>query len=198
MRAPVLEPTTPTADHARTRATIYLGVCAAAVATGAAVPNYLVAPMGRETHFMALIGPGNPHAPGTNLWLMAPMVVVYGMILTSLVAGWLPVRVGKVGVLLLGLVTASIAGYLTRWALVPFTVDGGWLGLVDIVAMLAYAAAAVPAVWAGSAIAARDEVLVGKVVAAGILLHAGMLPGMLAADLLGGPGGGGHEHLMAR
>jgi hypothetical protein len=169
---------------------------AAAVTVAALVaywtPSYVVMPMGRETHYMALVGPANPGAPWTLLGLMAaPVLIVYGLILPT-VAGWLPERAAKAGVLALGLVTAGIAGYLVRWAIWPLSSSGGWHGLVDWVSMVAFAATSLPALAAGAVLAGRGRLATGLVVAAGIVLHVGMIGGMLAADLLGGGGMGAH------
>jgi hypothetical protein len=169
-----------------------IAATALAVAAALLVPDYLVEPMGRETHYMALVGPGNPHGPWTLLWLMAaPVLVVYGLILPTL-PGWLPSSAAKGGAVLLGLVTATIAGYLVRWAIIPLSLEGDWHGLVDAVAMVALAATAIPAVAAGAVVVARGELDVAKVVLAGIVLHVGMIGGMLAADLLGGRAGAPH------
>lgn len=169
-----------TAVERRTFAGPYTAALLLAGAVGLLLPSAFTDPMGRETHYMALIGPANPAHPWTLAWLMAAyMAPVYGLVL-PFVAGWVSERVARVGVLALGLVAASALPYLVRWGIVPLTRGGGWHGPVDIISLVAVAAVAVPAVRAGLLVAEADELPAGWVVAAGIALHIGMLTGMLA------------------
>jgi hypothetical protein len=166
----------------------------AALALGAAllVPDYVIEPMGRMTHYMALIGPENPAHPWTLLFGMGGMVIAYALIIPYLV-GLLPEGAARVGTLLLAALTASFAAYLLRWVLGPMlqgTLDSH--GAMDVVSLVALALTPVPLVAASVLLLATGRLNGQWVYYGAALLHVGMLTGMLAADLVGGAGGAPH------
>jgi hypothetical protein len=141
---------TATATRPTTRtgplATYLLAIAALALGAVALIPDYIVEPMGRMTHYMALIGPENPAHPWTLLFGMGGMVIAYALIIPYLV-GLLPEVAAKVGTLLLAALTASFAAYLIRWGLGPMlagTLDSH--GAMDVVSLVALALTPVPLV----------------------------------------------------
>jgi hypothetical protein len=185
--------TRPTARHRTGPLVAYL-LTVAALAVGAAVlvPNYVVEPMGRMTHYMALIGPENPAHPWTLLFGMGGMVIAYALIIPYLV-GLLPEGAARVGTLLLAALTTAFAAYLIRWALGPMlagTLDAH--GAMDVVSLVALMLTPIPLVAAAVLLLATGRLDGQWVYYGAALLHVGMLTGMLAADLFGGGAGVPH------
>jgi hypothetical protein len=185
--------TRPTTRHRTGPLAAYLLVLAAAVVGGAfVVPDYVIEPMGRMTHYMALISPENPAHPWTLAFGMGGMVIAYALIIPYLV-GLLPEGAARVGTLLLSALTAAFAAYLIRWALGPMlagTLDSH--GAMDVVSLVALELTPVPLVAAAVLLLATGRLNGPWVYYGAALLHVGMLTGMLAADLFGGGGGTPH------
>jgi hypothetical protein len=185
--APVAE--RPTAAGRHTRAAAYMAAVAAlCLAAATIIPNYLVEPMGRETHLMALFGPNNPAAPWTLAFGMGGMVIAYALIIPVLV-GLLPPRAAEVGTLLLAALTAAFAAYLIRHASSLLIFGGGSDGLADSVSVLAFILTPLPILAAAVRLLATAELNAKQVYLGALLLHIGMLAAMLAANPFRGFGG---------
>ena len=189
MTTPMTTTVRPAADRRQGRVVAYAAAVAAlSLAAITLVPSYLVEPMGRETHLMALYGPGNPGAPWTLLFGMGGMVIAYALIIPVLV-GLLPARAAEVGTLALGALTAAFAAYLARWGLDLLIFGGPSHGLMDSLSVLAFICTPIPILVAAFRLLATGR-LDGRLVYAGAaLLHVGMFAAMLAADLFSGGGG---------
>jgi hypothetical protein len=148
------------------------------------LPDWTAHPMGRMTHYMAVVGPDAPGYPWSNWLLMGlPVVLVYGLILPAAL-GPLPGRAAQVGVLLLAPVTLLAGVYWLRlgW---PVTEAGAWGGVMDWLSVVALVVTPLPVLAAAVVLLARRDLRAWWVVVGGILLHVGMIGGMQAADLLG-------------
>jgi hypothetical protein len=184
---PVAERPTAAGRHTRVAAyVVVVGVLCLAAAT--IIPNYLVAPMGRETHLMALFGPGNPAAPWTLFFGMGGMVIAYALIIPVLV-GLLPPRAAEVGTVALAALTAAFAAYLARWGLGLLIFGGDSHGLMDSISVLAFILTPIPLLAAAVALLATGRLHAPRVYVGALLLHIGMFTAMLAANPLGGGGG---------
>jgi hypothetical protein len=182
---PVAPPqATTTSRHTRVAA-YAAAVTAACLAAVTLVPDQLVDPMGRETHLMALFGPGNPAAPWTLLFGMGGMIIAYALIIPVLV-GLLPPRAAEVGTLLLGGLTAAFAAYLARWGLDLLIFGGDSHGLMDSLSVLAFIVTPIPILIAAFRLLATGRLDARLVYAGAALLHVGMFAAMLAANLFGG------------
>jgi hypothetical protein len=178
----------PTATRRHTRVAAYVAAVTVLCLATTIIPDYLVEPMGRETHLMALFGPNNPAAPWMLAFGMGGMVIAYALIIPVLV-GLLPPRAAAVGTVALAALTAAFAAYLARWGPGLLIFGGDSHGLMDSLSVLAFLLTPIPLLSAAMALLATGRLHAPQVYVGALLLHVGMFTAMLAANPFGGGGG---------
>jgi hypothetical protein len=160
------------------------------------------------THYMGLLSASQPW--NLLVFMAVPVVLAETLAITELVIlfaaappAWVRALNRWAG-LLAGPVMLAITVHLLRYAVVPLTLDGGWRGPADVVAVTAYLAGVIPLL--GITLVelgalgrdARDArrwhatfVAVFLVVA-----HVAMIAGMLDPTVLGWDGGAAATHSM--
>lgn len=149
--------TAPTADVAAPRLGLrrevragLLGVVSLVVAIVALLlPAW---PAGQDmgsTHYMGLLAANQPW--NLLLFMAVPVIAAETIAITELVilfrrqeAGRSVLAVNRYAGLFAGLYFLGVVVYLTRHAVVPLTVDGGWRGVADVVAVGFYLLGLVP------------------------------------------------------
>lgn len=149
------------------------------------------------THYMGLLSVSQPW--NLLLFMAVPVILAETLAITELVLlfrstsqAWVR-TVSRVAGLIAGPVMLAILVHLVRNAVVPLTVNGGWRGVADVVAVLAYLAGAVPLVGITlieAGLIGRDphEVRKWHAVCVGVFLvvaHVAMIFGMLDPTVLG-------------
>jgi hypothetical protein len=173
---------------ARLRVGLYLAVSGVIGLLVSRLPNMVVAPMmPDDTHLMASIGGSSPGYPWTYLGAMGAMLLTYGLILPAAfgVRGFFDGH-AKVGVLLAAPLTFAFAAYLGRYALPLVTWQGASGGVGDTLSVVFYLLTPLPLLWAAARLVAVDDLRGKRVLGGAVLLHAGMLLAMAAANIVQG------------
>ncbi|XVX22191.1 DUF6803 family protein [Actinomycetota bacterium] len=126
------------------------GLALLAIALGLFLPDRTVGgdmPGMPSTHYMGLLAASQPW--NLLLFMALPVVLAETLAITeiALLFGPKPAWVrtlNRVAGLLAGPVMLGILLHLIRYAVAPLTVNGGWRGPADVIAVLAYLAGAVP------------------------------------------------------
>ncbi len=150
-----------------------------------------------STHYMGLLAASQPW--NLLIFMALPVVLAETLAITELVVlfgGRTPVWVrglNRAAGLLAGPVMIGITVHLLRYTVVPLTTGGGWRGVADVVAVLAYLAGTVPMVGltlVELGLLGRDDhralalhaTFVGVFL---VLAHVAMIFGMLDPTVLG-------------
>lgn len=206
--------TTPTTASRTDRSTLVAVVAAGAALAAVAgflLPDRTVGagasgmPM---THYMGLLAVNQPW--NLLLFMAVPVILAETLAVTELVLlfradppTWVR-RLSRFAGLVAGPLMVGIVVHLLRNAVIPLTVQGAWRGVADVVAVLAYLAAALPLVgitYVELGLVGRDArdarkwhaVFVGAFL---VIAHVAMIMGMLDPTVLGWvpshdmPGGG--------
>ncbi|MCG7320530.1 MULTISPECIES: DUF6803 family protein [Arsenicicoccus] len=201
-----------TTDHAPRRG----AATTLAVLTALAVVGGLVAPDRTQgsgmdgmsmTHYMGLLAVQQPW--NLLLFMAIPVILAETLAITELVIlfarpapSWVH-GLSRWAGLLAGPVMVAILVHLLRHAVIPLTLDGGWRGPADVIAVLAYLLGAVPMVGislVAAGLIARDERHARKlhVVFVAVFLvvaHVAMIAGMLDPAVMGWTQGGGQHEM---
>ena len=164
----------------------------AAAALALAAPD-LTSGSGMEgmpmTHYMGLLAVRQPW--NLLLFMALPVVLAETLAITELVMllarrgerpapGWVT-KVGHWAGLLAGPVWVFIGLHLLITAVVPLTVNGGWRGPADVIAVLSYLAGGVPML----VISLLEAELLGRDETGRLRLHVAMIFGMLDPAVMG-------------
>lgn len=159
------------------------------------------------THYMGLLAVAQPW--NLLIFMAIPVILAETLAITelALLFGGAPAwvrRLSRVAGLIVGPVMLGIGVHLLRYAVLPLTLGGGWRGVADVVAVLAYLAGALPMIGItlvevgllGSDERARRKlhaIFVGVFL---VVAHVAMIFGMLDPGVLGwheAPATPGHQ-----
>ncbi|ADG76093.1 hypothetical protein Cfla_3211 [Cellulomonas flavigena DSM 20109] len=182
------------------RSALVLGVAVAVAVVALTLPAWPAGPDMGSTHYMGLLAANQPW--NLILFMAVPVVAAETVAVTELVILFSPARAGRtvralnryVGIFA-GFYFVGVVAYLLRHAVVPLTVDGGWRGPADVVAVGFYLLGLVPLLgitlletgvlgsrWDERARLKAHATFVGVFL---VVAHVAMIAGMLDPTVLG-------------